>query len=466
MKGSDSGRPPALRLIVFCAIAALSNCWGVPSINPALPANSPNGRPEIGARGYAVVYQFRGGSDGANPAAALTAYKGVLYGTTFAGGSGGNGTVYALIPSGRGFQEHVLHAFANPPDGARPEAPVTARRGVLFGTTAAGGANHSCGYYSYPPSPYVSCGTAFKIVLHTRKESVISDFSSGGWKPLSGFLFTRGRLVGTTQFIGVDNQCLVASSVASGCGLVYELIATGAKYAEKVIHSFDPGSAGDGAYPAGNLVADTKGNIFGTTLLGGSSAYCSQVSGAQSGCGTVYMLSPSASGYSERVLYSFNISGTGRDGAAPSSGLTANAGALYGTTFAGGDATCSATGYSSGCGVVYMLRRSGIRYVEHVVYAFPGGARGMVPIGSVVALHGSYYGTTQSGGSGHGVVFRLSRTASGFAETVLHAFSGGSDGAQPQSGLIYFNGRLFGTTANGGNPSCKNGCGTIYELNP
>jgi uncharacterized repeat protein (TIGR03803 family) len=170
---------------------------------------------------------------------------------------------------------------------------------------------------------------------------------------------------------------------------------------ETVLHSF---TGSDGAFPLAGLIADSAGNLYGTTVSGGTGG-CSQ--GA--GCGVVFKVSPSGT---ETVLYSFT---GGSDGAFPEAGLIADrAGNLYGTTNRGG---------GSGGGVVFKLSSSG---TETVLYSFTGGSDGRNPQAGLIAdSAGNLYGTTEGGGSGNGVVFKLSL---GGTETVLHSFTG-SDGA-------------------------------------
>jgi uncharacterized repeat protein (TIGR03803 family) len=112
---------------------------------------------------------------------------------------------------------------------------------------------------------------------------------------------------------------------------------------------------------------------------------------------------------------------------------------------------------------------------EKVLYAFCAAAScadGSVPqAGLAMDKKGNLYGTTFQGGVGgppgrYGVVFELTPVPSGgWTETVLHAFNGASDGANPAAGLLLdFNGNLYGTTSNGGDPVCN--CGTVFKIAP
>jgi uncharacterized repeat protein (TIGR03803 family) len=164
----------------------------------------------------------------------------------------------------------------------------------------------------------------------------------------------------------------------------------------------------------------------------------------------------------EEVLYAFQA---GKTGYAPVSNLVFDKkGHLYGTTFYGGSKTCA-----GGCGTVFELTRGkGSGWAEMVLYAFHGRLDGQNPAaGLVLDKAGNLYGTTVNGGrSSFGSVFKLSPMKSGrWKETTLHNFTGGHDGGHPYAGLIFDDaGRLFGTTFSGGDSSCDQGCGTVFEL--
>ncbi len=173
------------------------------------------------------------------------------------------------------------------------------------------------------------------------------------------------------------------------------------------------------------------------------------------------------------LLYAF----TGADGELPQGHVIRDrAGNLYGTTFNGGD--LSGCG-GSGCGVVFKLDRSG---KETVLYSFKGGADGAFPATDLLRDDwGNLYGTTHGGGDvsvtvcsfnpGCGVVFKVDPTGK---ETVLYAFTGGTDGLGPSSGLVRDDaGNLYGTTILGGDLSvvCPPfspipGCGVVFKLDP
>jgi uncharacterized repeat protein (TIGR03803 family) len=231
----------------------------------------------------------------------------------------------------------------------------------------------------------------------------------------------------------------------SGVGTVFELVNSSGTYSEKVLYSFT-NSGGDGLYlyPYAGVIMDASGNLYGTTELGGTS-----------GWGTVFELVNSSGSYSEKVLHSFTNSGG--DGLAPYAGLIMDAsGNLYGTTYEGG---------TSGVGTVFELVNSSGSYSEKVLHSFTNsGGDGLYPYAGVIMdASGNLYGTTYEGGnSGYGTVFELVNSSGTYSEKVLHSFaSSGPDGAYTQAGLIMdASGNLYGTTLAGG----TSGVGTVFEV--
>jgi uncharacterized repeat protein (TIGR03803 family) len=235
------------------------------------------------------------------------------------------------------------------------------------------------------------------------------------------------------------NACWAALTLVFGVSLACAPSAAGVH----VLYAFQGGS--DGSEPANsNLVEDKQGNLYGTTTGGGDAA-CQ--------CGIAFKLTPPGE---ETVLHRFT---GGSDGAKPVAGLEKDKdGNLYGVTTAGGGGDCA-----GGCGTVFEITPDG---VESVLYSFAGGTDGSFPTARLLAdKHGNLFGTTLRDGDpacACGTVFKL---ASGGAETVLHTFAGGTDGASPRSPLLAdADGNLFGSTTAGGFTSgCRN-CGTIYEV--
>jgi len=196
-----------------------------------------------------------------------------------------------------------------------------------------------------------------------------------------------------------------------------------------------------GAFPVAGLM-NVNGTLYGTTAYGGSYGYGSYV-----GYGTIFSIT---TGGTESVLHSFS---GGSDGASPVAGLVDLNGTLYGTTSTDG---------AYGAGTVFSISPTGEHY--QVLHSFGSGSDGADPMAGLVAVKGKLYGTTSAGGTyGDGTVFRI--TASG-TEAVLHSFSvsegsHGSDGGNPQAGLIAFKGKLYGTTEFGGTA----GAGTVFGMN-
>jgi uncharacterized repeat protein (TIGR03803 family) len=214
----------------------------------------------------------------------------------------------------------------------------------------------------------------------------------------------------------------------------------------EVIHSFGDG---DGEYPATDLVLDASGVIYGTTTQGG---------GLNSG--TVFRLAPAGPAWEESVIYSFT---SGPDGGQPYNGVTLDAqGNLYGTAVTGGTGqTCE-----GGCGVAYKLTKTGSTWTQSVLYNFTGGEDGSGPgAGLSFDRDGNLYGMTPTGGAfGLGVIYKLSRNGAGnWTQTVIHAFTGGEDGATGSAGrLLLSGGRFYGVATVGG----AHGKGTVFRLNP
>ena len=208
----------------------------------------------------------------------------------------------------------------------------------------------------------------------------------------------------------------------------------------KIVYSFAGGT--DGEYLDTELVRDSAGNLYGTTVQGG--AYAS---------GTVFQVTPAGI---HTVLYSFT---GGPDGGEPYKGVTLDAqGNLYGTAVTGGGGSCD-----GGCGVAFKLTNSGGVWTQTVIHSFTG-ADGSGP-GSPVAIdkQGNVYGTTPTGGKyGMGTLYLIQPNGGNWKFHVIHAFTGGADGGGGSAGklLIDPSGNIFGVCTVGG----INGLGTVYEV--
>lgn len=384
-----------------------------------------------------TLHSFQGApNDGAQPSAGLTNVNGVLYGTTYLGGTSANngGTIFKITTAGA---ESVLHSFGTGSDGTGPVASLLNVNGVLYGTTVNGGTNCLKGG---------GCGTVFRITTD-GVESVLHSFGSitnDGAFPYAGLTSVNGELYGTTQY-GGTGHC--QGGAARGCGTVFKITPEGV---ETVLYSFKGGK--DGSNPTTGLL-NVGGVLYGTTGGGGESRN-----------GTVYKITRTGI---ETVLYSFKgNSPPNNDGAYPSSGLIAVGSILYGTTSEGGTGAAHNCPVK-GCGTLFQITTTG---VEKVLFSF-GGSSGTNPGGGLIDIGGVFYGTAPSGGNfvvgncfedGCGVVFKV--TTSG-VETVLANFAyvtGSPTGAYPMGALVNVGGVLYGTTGGGG----TSGDGTVFAVTP
>ena len=284
---------------------------------------------------------------------------------------------------------------------------------------------------------------------------------------------TGGNLYGTTSDGGKflnTNSCH-----ESGCsGTVFKLTPPsthGENWTESILWDFGNGT--DGSSPAAGLIVDAAGNLYGTTSLGGAYAGV-DVIGNPTG-GTVFELTPPPTiggPWTESVLWSFGSGvyssfgsvGNGTDGSNPEGGLLMDAaGNLYGTTGFGGAYARHFHKFGTTCcapigGTVFKLRRpssSGRKWTESILWSFGSGTDGGGPGGGLLMdAAGNLYGTTSLGGAGSGTVFKLKPPSSGEqtgTEWILWDFGNGTDGSEPEGGLIMdAAGNLYGTTSLGG----------------
>ena len=239
-------------------------------------------------------------------------------------------------------------------------------------------------------------------------------------------------------------------SVNMVCAILAALLTlVGAAWAAGTTQIYSFAGGNDGEYLDTELVMDSAGNLYGTSVQGGTH-----------GSGTVFQLAPSGSGWTHTVLYNFT---GGADGGEPYKGVTLDAqGNLVGTAVTGGSGSCE-----GGCGVVFKLTNSGGVWTQSVIHAFTGGNDGSGP-GSPVAFdkRGNIYGTTPTGGAkGFGVVYKMRPGANGsWSLMVIHAFTGGTDGLGGSASRLLLDaaGNVYGVNTVGG----ANGFGNVYELSP
>jgi len=382
------------------------------------------------AGAYSVLYNFTG-TDGSSPQAALMMDSaGNFYGTTVEGGASGKGTVFELNATGA---ETVLYSFTGGDDGSEPYANlIQDAAGNLYGTTRKGGASYK--------------GTVFKLGANGQ-ETVLHSFAGqqvDGANPLNGLIMdAAGNLYGATAFGGP----YVAPVDAVG-GVIFKLDPSGN---ETILYNFSYDAGGD--TPLGNLIMDSEGNLYGTALAAGNEGCTQELEPYYIfGCGVVFKLSQSGE---ETVLYSFS-NGPGGDG--PGGGVIQDAaGNFYGTAEHGG---------SMDWGVVFKLDTAGN---ETVLWNFTFEVDGAGPTGLVQDASGNFWGATGNGGTGPcwtpisagcGVAFELDPKGN---QQVLYTFLGGADGSSPVGNVAPDGeGNVYGVTSAGGDPACS--CGVIYKV--
>jgi uncharacterized repeat protein (TIGR03803 family) len=349
-----------------------------------------------------------GSDDGGNPYAGLASGSdNVLYGSTVNGGAGGGGTVFQITTTGT---FTPLYSFTSGTDGAHPYGGVFPNPddGYIYGATETGGTGGQ--------------GTIFQLSTSGSIYTLCSfDGGANGGNPYSALVEgTDGNLYGTASTGGQD-----------GDGTLYSLTLSDSTV--NFVHFF---IGSDGSNPRAAVLLADDNNFYGTTVTGGTSG----------GFGTVYEVHP---GSALTSLYSFT---GGADGANPYSALVEGTdGFLYGTCENGGN---------SGMGTVYQISKSG---TINPLYSFTGGSDGGNPIAGVVfGADGNLYGSTTTGGDGHGTLFSIATDGTGF--NAYYTFTGGSDGSAPSGTLVSDTaaGIFFGTTQTGGSSAF----GTVYSVVP
>jgi len=384
-----------------------------------------------------TLYDFLSFNDGSYPlnyGHLVRDAAGNFYGTTQFGGVCSEGTVFRLSPNGEGgWSDTVLHAFCGAADGTVPTGAVVMDSvGNVFGTTTGAGSG--------------TCGTVFAV--NATSFRTLHSFTCGadGGMPVAGLMLSKtGSLFGTTSGGGTN-----------GGGVVFEISGT-RKFT--VLYNFCglPGCA-DGLAPMGGVVEDSRGNLYGTSFSGGD-LNCRYGSG---GCGVVFELSKSTSGWSERVLHTF--SDATNDGANPAyasltlatvkvNGLPVQV--IFGVTSAGGE---------NGPGTAFQLAQHGTRWLFKVLHSFDCCfADGAMPAGTLLLTKGALIGTTPIGGTGDsGTVYTLFPSGGSWTEVILYSFANGIDGGHPYSGVIAdAEGNLYGTASSDGGEF-----GDVYEITP
>jgi uncharacterized repeat protein (TIGR03803 family) len=248
--------------------------------------------------------------------------------------------------------------------------------------------------------------------------------------------------MGSTQFLQskFSRSILLVLAIFATVALMFDVASASST---KVIYAFAGGN--DGEYLDTDLVIDSAGNLYGSTVQGGTSS-----------SGTVFKVSPSGN---HTVLYSFT---GGADGGEPYKGVTLDSkGNIYGTAVTGGGGSCE-----GGCGVVFKLtKNSDGTWTQTVIHQFTGGSDGSGPgSGLTFDQQGNLYGMTPTGGTyGLGTVYQLQPQSGGtWNLNVIHTFTGGNDGSSASAGRLIFDraGNIYGVTTVGG----ANGKGVVFEI--
>lgn len=388
-----------------------------------------------------VLWNFQGTPDGENPYGGVAFNNGNIFGTTYNGGLYGFGSVYELTPTGTGtYNESVIYSFCESspscPDGQNPVFGdvIFDSKGNLYGTTYLGGSNGDGVVFELTPP---TTGT-------TWTETVLWNFANtpDAANPVNGLIWdSEGNFYGTAYNGGAGGYGAVFELSPNGSGGWTEQVAAsinglygglsidssgniyGTEAASVVklepngsggfnpvtIYSFNSADATtEGEEPNGTPIVDSSGNVYGTTTKGGTHSD-----------GAVYKLTYNStkSTYTEKLLYSFGSNGT-----VPYAGVVADpSGNLYGTTTSGG---------KNEAGIVYELvynSKNGT-YAEKNLQTFIG-ENGAVPYAGLVYNGGYVYGTTYAGGSdGEGTVFVVNPAAKVTTTTCTSSLNPSTEG--------------------------------------
>jgi len=411
-----------------------------------------------GQANYKVLHNFTGGADGNEYMGVINAGnwfssglvldpKGVLYGTTAAGGAYGFGVAFALKQGDSGaWTETVLYNFTGGEDGAYPFAGlILDGAGNLYGTTSGGGAGSCTNGYTD------GCGVVFELTASadsTWSESVLYRFTGGadGAQPEARLTWdAAGDLYGTTEAGGLyATEACPGTGFSyyfdNGCGVAFELTpSSDGSWSESVLHRFTGGP--DGGPEIGPLTIDSAGNLYGSAQRGKNVQ------------GLIFKLAPSQTGWKESILFALDDVKSGADAFSLTGLVFDQAGNLYGTTFWGPS--------DGGGGVVFKLSPSPLgTWRWSTLHSFGSFDPSAHPVGGVVLdSAGNVYGTDVSGGPGSaGEVFEVTPASSGWAFKGLHAFQN-----QPASGpfslILDTAGNLYGTTC-----CSSNSAGVVFEI--
>jgi uncharacterized repeat protein (TIGR03803 family) len=384
----------------------------------SIPARADGPTPASADGTFEVIHRFNFPGD--YPAAPPTMDKaGSLYGTTSGDGIY-TGKVYKLSPYGTGWVLPSVYSFPGGADGAGPVNPVTiGQDGNVYGTAGGGtGCNgNGCGIVFKLIPPVSLCPT----VLCPTTTTVLYRFLGGsdGADPTGALVFDgAGNIYGMTSAGG-----------AFGKGTIYELSPTDHGWVETVLYSF--GGSPDGAYPAGSVILDQSGNLYGAAKGGGSYD-----------CGTIFQLTPSGLGWAEKTLYTFEGSADGRY---PVGVVHDSAGSLYGLA----ELTSS--------GAVFMLSPGQDTWSYSSIYSYSSlwGGDSL----TIDAKANLYVAVPIKLSESSGYVFELTPSGGQWTYTELHDFSGDGYGILPTGLMVDTRGNIYGSAGYGS-------AGFLFEITP
>jgi uncharacterized repeat protein (TIGR03803 family) len=378
------------------------------------------------AQTLTVLREFNNGADGGNPSGLTLGTNGNLFGSAVNGGDNGWGALFQFSAVG-GLSQ--LYPFTGGTDGANPVAGLTqGTNGLFYGMAESAGATGN--------------GTIFEVS------------SSGAFSPLHSFARLRPKGDLLTNADGAAPVCALTLGTngnfygtapqggSNGYGTIFEVTHKGEV---SVLYSFTGGV--DGAAPEAALLQFTNGNLYGTTIGGGSD-----------GDGAVFQLTAAGD---VTPLYSFT---NGADGSAPQAALIdGHDGNLYGTCTTGGE---------FGTGTIFKITPAGVLMA---LYSFTAesssspyyNSDGVSPETLVLGNDGNFYGLAYKGGAnGSGDIFEFTQTG---GLTNLYSFlyleftgevSVNADGGEPASLLQTSDGEFYGIAYSGG----TNGFGTLFTI--
>jgi uncharacterized repeat protein (TIGR03803 family) len=298
-------------------------------------------------------------------------------------------------------------------------------------------------------------GSVFKITPMGELTTLYTFCSQGGCpdgaNPVGRLVQgADGNLYGLTQTGGVSNTLCFYGS----CGTTFRITLDGTL---TTLYTFcSQADCADGANPSAGLVQGSDGSFYGTTLFGGTAAYCTD----SGGCGSVFKITPEGT---LTTLYAFCVQTGCTDGSGPEAALVqGNDGDFYGTAAGGG---------ANDNGTIFKITPSGTLTTLYSFCPQYGCPDGYLPHEALIqATDGNLYGTSSPAvnipcsQAPCGIVFKI--TPAGVFTTLYNFCSlrRCSDGEFPQSALVQGgDGNLYGTTLAGGGVGVSSG-GTIFKI--